>query len=124
MWHFPIIIITLLVCSFNLHTVNTLGSAEISLQTDLDSGKIIKTKLLNYNDETITAVNSLGQNFTKLIRIADVLDVFNIEQIGAIWSTVSQQLGNNCSYDMNTYFKGLQSGTLWAIKSKYNNCFL
>lgn len=58
------------------------------------------------------------QNFTNLIRISDILDVFDLEQIGADWDVVGQQIGTNCSTDMTDYLQGLKTGKIWAIKSK------
>lgn len=59
----------------------------------------------------------VDQNFTNLIRINELLDVFNIENVGASWASIQGHLNANCSRDMTDYFQGLQDGDVWAIKS-------
>lgn len=72
----------------------------------------------DFNDQ-IEFDSNLNSNFSNLVRISDLLDVFNIENIGSMWSTFGHKLNKNCSADMVKYLKGLQSGQSWAIKSKF-----
>lgn len=91
--------------------------------TDADNMNIDKILNLKTQPEFSTFHSSSGpnliQNFTNLIRISDILDVFDLEQIGADWDIVGQQIGTNCSTDMTDYLQGLKTGKIWAIKSKF-----
>lgn len=59
-----------------------------------------------------------GQNYTDLLRIGDVLDVFNVRHIGAQWSVFEKKLNANCSKDIQEYLQALQTAEMWALKSK------
>lgn len=59
------------------------------------------------------------QNYTDLLRISDVLDVFNVKHIGAQWSVFEKKLNANCSKDIQEYLQALQTAEVWALKSKY-----
>lgn len=58
------------------------------------------------------------QNYTDLLRISDVLDVFNVRHIGAQWSVFEKKLNANCSKDIQEYLQALQMAEMWALKSK------
>lgn len=69
--------------------------------------------------------DSSNLNYTNLIRISDLLNVFNIENVGLMWNNVGYQLNKNCSRNTFEYLKGLESGKHWAIQSKFIfNCIL
>lgn len=72
----------------------------------------------NIDQHQVIVSKDNGRNFTNLVRIADILDVFDLERVGDSWSMLSGQISGNCSIDMMDYLQGLQSGRLWAIKSK------
>lgn len=62
---------------------------------------------------------SIGtQNYTDLLRMSDVLDVFNVRHIGAQWSVFGKKLNANCSKDIQEYLQALQMAEMWALKSK------
>lgn len=67
----------------------------------------------DYKDATIGV-----QNYTDLLRISDVLDVFNVRHIGAQWSVFEKKLNANCSKDIQEYLQALQMAEMWALKSK------
>lgn len=68
------------------------------------------------NDETDHILNT---NSTKLVRISELLDIFNIEQLATLWNTLDAEISDHCSNDMVDYLNGLKSGKLWAVKSEY-----
>lgn len=57
-------------------------------------------------------------NFTNFVRLADVLDIFNIEEVARVWHQHESEFNHNCSKHMKEYFRGLQKGHLWAVKSE------
>lgn len=57
-------------------------------------------------------------NFTNLVRLADILDIFNIEDVAKVWSQHEHEFNVNCSKHMKEYFRGLQKASLWAVKSE------
>lgn len=57
-------------------------------------------------------------NFTNLVRLADILDIFNIADVAREWNAHEHQFNMNCSKHMKEYFNGLQRGNLWAVKSE------
>lgn len=60
-----------------------------------------------------------GDNFTDLLRLEDVLMVFNLKRLANKWANVHHELRPTCAAQMTEYFRGLQQHKLWAIKSKY-----
>lgn len=65
--------------------------------------------------------NNQHYNSTKFLRLEDVLDIFNIEELALIWNNVDKEFHENCSRDMHQYFIGLNMHKIWAVKSKYCN---
>lgn len=57
-------------------------------------------------------------SFGNLIILGEILDVFDIRNVGANWSSISKRLTNSCSTEMEYYLRGLQAGKIWAVKSK------
>jgi hypothetical protein len=64
------------------------------------------------------SANDVTRNFSKLVRIGEILDLFSINRIGALWTVIEPQLSAGCSNDMMVYFRGLENEKLWALKSK------
>lgn len=71
-----------------------------------------------------SAAVAVVENFTDLLRLEDVLMVFDLKQLANKWSHVKDALQPGCSTQMTNYFRGLQQRKLWAIKSKFVfHCF-
>lgn len=62
-------------------------------------------------------------NFTDLVRLGDVLTVFDLTQLANKWPQVKDTLQLGCAAQMTNYFRGLQQRKLWAIKSKLWSCW-
>lgn len=56
-------------------------------------------------------------NLTNALRLENVLEVFDLRKLAALWMTSSNRFTSNCSVDMNAYFHGIQHQKLWATKS-------
>lgn len=57
-------------------------------------------------------------NFTHIVRLEDVLMVFDVKELAAKWPSVRSEVKSECAHDMTEYFRGLQQHNIWAIKSK------
>lgn len=68
--------------------------------------------------KTVSAIHA--DNFTDLVRLQDVLTVFDLDALAEKWPTVQHEFKSGCRQDMTEYFRGLQLHKLWATKSKYN----
>lgn len=101
---------------------------------EISNGESIEIRRIGYNATTATTNSSSNKginlavdssfttdNITNLTRIGDILNVFQIENIGAAWGLFRNRVNRNCSNDLFDYIKGLQGGKLWAIKSEYFN---
>jgi hypothetical protein len=73
---------------------------------------------LKENSFDKSSVVDVTKNFSNLIRIGDILDLFSISKIGALWSVIEPQLSISCSNNMMVYFRGLENEKMWALKSK------
>lgn len=62
--------------------------------------------------------NDLVQNFYNLTRIEDLLDLFNMNEIGAQWKQIHDNVNPICAQNMMEYLSGLEKRTIWAIKSE------
>lgn len=63
-------------------------------------------------------VVSVPDNFTNLVRLEDVLMVFDVNQLATKWPKIKHELKSECAQDMTEYFRGLQQHKMWATKSK------
>lgn len=59
-----------------------------------------------------------SDNFTNLLRLEDVLMVFDLNELAAKWQNVKHEFKSDCSESMTMYFRGLQHRKMWATKSK------
>lgn len=57
-------------------------------------------------------------NFTNLVRLDDVLTVFDLNELAVKWHRVHHEFHSECADDMTRYFRGLQHHKMWATKSK------
>lgn len=60
----------------------------------------------------------LVRNFYNLTRIEDLLDLYNINEIGAQWKQIHDKVNPICAQNMMEYLDGLEQRTIWAIKSE------
>lgn len=58
-------------------------------------------------------------NFTNLVRLEDVLMVFNLNEVAAKWPVIQHEFKAGCARDIMEYFRGLKQYKMWAIKSKF-----
>lgn len=62
-------------------------------------------------------------NLTSVLRLENVLEVFNIRDVAKLWEQhATDQITAECANDMHAYLHGLQQHQLWATKSKSNAC--
>lgn len=66
----------------------------------------------------LPSVHQEHHNFTNLLRLSNVLNVFSIEELANVWIRHEHEFSANCSRNMREYFHGLQRGNLWAVKSE------
>lgn len=58
-------------------------------------------------------------NLTNVLRLENVLEVFNIRDVAKLWEQhATDQITTECANDMHAYLHGLQQHQLWATKSK------
>lgn len=61
-------------------------------------------------------------NLTNVLRLENVLEVFNIRDVAKLWEQhATDQITTGCANDMHAYLHGLQQLHLWATKSKSNS---
>lgn len=68
---------------------------------------------------TTTDTNSSATNFDNIELISDLLDLFNLAELGRQWPNINGQLTDECRMDMTQYLNGLIIKKLWALKSEY-----
>lgn len=93
---------------------NSLQSSKRESDVPLTS---LTTKRLP-TEPTISTIATPADNFTNLLRLGDVLTVFDLTQLANKWPQVKDALQPRCAAQMTNYFRGLQQRKLWAIKSK------
>lgn len=57
-------------------------------------------------------------NFTSIVRLQDVLRVFDITELARKWHVIKGDFKSQCTTDMTKYLRGLKHHNLWATKSK------
>lgn len=108
--------------SHNVSTVkHTSSDTEKASTIDVSAhgSKLIQPVPLvaNHPDHVISAHSD---NFTNLLRLEDVLMVFDIDELAAKWMKIQHEFKTECAQDMTEMFRGLQQHKLWAIKSKFD----
>lgn len=113
-----------LVCIACISTevTKSIGGDKIKVQNktiDVHTQNPIKSEKSLYLPSTSTVYqDQQHDNFTNLVRLADILDIFNIEDVAKVWSQHEHEFNKNCSKHMKEYFRGLQKASLWAVKSE------
>lgn len=104
----------------NSTTTSTTTTTEKSSSLDVSApgSKLIQPVPL-VADHPHGVVNVHSDNFTHLVRLEDVLMVFDLNQLAAKWLKIQHEFKSECANDMTEYFRGLQQHKMWAIKSKF-----
>lgn len=90
-----------------------------SLDVRAHGSKLIQpVPLVANHPDHVISVHS--DNFTNLLRLEDVLMVFDIDELAAKWTKNQHEFKSECAQDMTELFRGLQQHKLWAIKSKFD----
>ncbi|XP_037943921.1 uncharacterized protein LOC119676734, partial [Teleopsis dalmanni] len=55
-------------------------------------------------------------DFSRTLRIRDVLNFFDIAHIASSWSNIRTEISTNCSKDTSKYIQGLVEANMWAVK--------
>lgn len=84
---------------------------------NLNDTKVAYLSLDNKNLDSNLFVEDI-RNFSSIVRINEILNIFSIQEIGYQWSKINGKISDACSRDMMEYLKGLENGDVWAMKSK------
>lgn len=100
------------------HTSNSTNTTESSsLDVSAHGSKLIQPVPL-VADHPHQVISGQSDNFTQLMRLQDVLMVFDLNELAAKWAKIHHEFKSECAHDMTEYFRGLQQHKMWAIKSK------
>lgn len=99
---------------------SSVAPAKSGIETNNHGSKLLQSVPLiaNHAQHQLLSRESTAENFTNLVRLEDVLVIFDLNEIAANWPKVRHDLRSNCQLDMNEYLRGLQQHKMWAIKSK------
>lgn len=99
---------------------NITESAKSGSNIDSHGSKLLQTVPLvaEHTPHVISIPTDHSDNFTQIVRLEDVLMMFDLKELAAKWATVRKQLRLECQQDMTEYFRGLQEHRMWAVKSK------
>jgi hypothetical protein len=62
--------------------------------------------------------NFVVRNYANITRLGDILNLFDINKVGASWKEVNLLVNRNCARDMSQYLDGLEEKRIWALKSE------
>lgn len=101
------------------NTNNSTNTTERSSSLDVSAhgSKLIQPVPL-VADHPHEVISGQSDNFTQLMRLKDVLMVFDLNELAQKWSKINHEFKTECAHDMIEYFRGLQQHKMWAIKSK------
>lgn len=102
-------------------------AAKSGTETNNGGSKLLQSVPLIANNpqHQLLSRESTADNFTNLVRLEDVLVIFDLDEIATNWPKIRHDLRSNCQHDMNEYLRGLQQHKMWAIKSKLKfQCFV
>lgn len=110
------------------HSQHTLPSLSSSLGKGGPSGVALNRTAKNlpstkqpahHAEHPPTSDASVDVNLTDVLRLENVLEVFNIRDVAKLWEQqATDQFTTECANDMRAYLHGLQQRNLWATKSK------
>lgn len=94
--------------------------AKSGVETNNHGSKLLQSVPLiaNHAQHQLLARDTAAENFTDIVRLEDVLVIFDLKEIATNWSTIRHELRSNCQHDMTEYLRGLQQHKMWAIKSE------
>lgn len=104
---------------------SSIASAKSGTETNSHGSKLLQSVPLiaNHPQHQLLSRESTSENFTNIVRLEDVLVIFDLDGVATNWPQIRHELRSNCQHDMNEYFRGLQQHKMWAIKSKLQFCF-
>lgn len=99
---------------------SSITSAKSGTEANSHGSKLLQSVPLiaNHPQHQLLSRESIPENFTNIVRLEDVLVIFDLDGIATNWPTIRHELRSSCQHDMNEYFRGLQQHKMWAIKSK------
>lgn len=101
-----------------IHRSSSTTEKSSTLDVSAHGSKLIQpVPLIAEQPHRVITVQS--DNFTHLVRLEDVLTVFDLNELAAKWSKIQHEFKSKCSHDMTEYFRGLQQHKMWAVKSKF-----
>lgn len=98
----------------------------VSLKSSTDSTSH-GSKSMHQPSSVPSAANHLNQlvsddvqfdDFTQIVDLSDILVIFNVKELAAMWPKVQHDVRTECQHDMIEYFRGLAKQKVWAQKSK------
>lgn len=117
---------TILLITTSINSEISNGETDVSRRLDHINVSTSHSGGVYTNGPTVKSVNLklpfnqyTNDEFTNLTRISDMLNVFNVQNIGSFWNVLDKHLNRNCSKDMYDYLEGLRNGKIWALKSKF-----
>lgn len=117
-------LVMMMLMGLGLFAVDANAASSIENTLSLTTTKASRFVVDEHTTSTIATEEDLvGQNYTNLIRIGDVLDVFNVKRIGSMWSLMRHHLNANCSKDLQEYLEALETAEMWALKSNYHRFY-
>lgn len=101
--------------------LSAINDGEVPLHKNANISHIIAEHMKMINLKLDPMTPNVELNYKQMLRIKDVLDIFSITNLAENWSTLKSKFTNNCSEDMTQYFNGMNTGRMWAAKSKCLN---
>lgn len=99
---------------------SSIAPAKSATEANSHGSKLLQSVQLiaNHPQHQLLSRESTADNFTNIVRLEDVLVIFDLNEIATNWPKIRHDLRSTCQHDMNEYFRGLQQHKMWAIKSK------
>lgn len=100
---------------------SSIAPAKSATEANSHGSKLLQSVPLIANHpqhQLLSHESTTAENFTNIIRLENVLVVFDLNELATNWPKIRHELRSNCQHDMNEYFRGLQQHKIWAIKSK------
>lgn len=102
-------------------TYNSSNAAKSSTEVNSHGSKLLQpVPLVAEHPPQVISISTVDHvdNFTKIVRLEDVLVIFDLNGLVASWPKIQHDLKTDCRQDMTEYFRGLQHHKMWAVKSK------
>lgn len=104
---------------------SSVAPAKSGIETNNHGSKLLQSVPLiaNHAQHQLLSRELAADNFSSIVRLEDVLVIFDLKEIAASWPKIRHELRSSCQHDMNEYLRGLQQHKMWAIKSKFRYFF-